>query len=133
MKYPEGPTTLAATAADIWEVYKPVRQLAKEVGETLCENVYPRQEQPSTVPFDEMDDDDSHRRPWTKVRKSGKVNYYERGYRKSDRGHDDHPWRDRRRNRQLSQDEASYYSRESRKPDPPAPQSEISDTRRQLL
>ena len=128
MKFPQGKrsNSLAPTAADIWDVYGPVKQMAKEVGESLCENVYARRGQPSTVPFDEV-------RPWAKVRKSGKVNYYDRGYRKSDRPNDDHPWREKRRTRQLSQDEASIYSGEDSKPDPPSVFSEQPDTRRQLL
>ena len=135
MKYPRGQraTSLAPTAADIWDVYRPVKQMAKEVGESLCENVYARRGQPSTVPFDEMHGPGSHRRPWAQVRKSGNVNYYDNGYRKGDKRNDDHPWRERRRNRHLSQDEASIYSGEGSKPDPPSVFSEHPDTRRQLL
>ena len=51
----------------IWEFYQPIQNVAQGVRQTLCENIYMRDGQPETVPFDEASRDEGdysrYRRP----------------------------------------------------------------------
>lgn len=116
-------STLAARG-DAWDIYRPIRQFAKDVNETFCENMYPRTEQPASVPFDEdqMDGRLRQARPsWTDVVRSrsssSSTNYYERFYRDNEQRRKHSP----------------VYDYTARRPDPPSTVPAQRDSRRQLL
>jgi len=135
LKYPQGRKGpfLGVAAKEVWDVYSPVQQIAKEMGATLCENVY---NQPTTIPFDETtsdDDDESSRQPWAMVKKYGQTNRYKWG--SPMHRYDDTCSPRNSSHDQLSQDdESSLHSQDMSKadrskPDPP----EEKDPRRQLV
>jgi len=135
LKYPQGRKGpfLGVAAKEVWDVYSPVQQIAKEMGATLCENVY---NQPTTIPLDETtsdDDDESSRQPWAMVKKYGQTNRYKWG--SPMHRYDDTCSPRNSSHDQLSQDdESSLHSQDMSKadrskPDPP----EEKDPRRQLV
>ncbi|CAB9525838.1 expressed unknown protein [Seminavis robusta] len=133
--YPFQDWRSAATGGqqDRWAIYQPIQSLAKGVNATLCENLYPKQEQPPSVPFDEMEMDYRRKRgtaaPKQEVLRSqsSMSSFYERGYR---------DYRRPIRSQSASQDSRVRHaesSMESRTTEQPTILTAESDKRRQLL